>query len=152
LVDEQPGNAVYHLHHGYACYAQGQYDLAIDCYRQARRLDPSDARALVATADCLVALKRYEPALEELDRAIHLDGAADFQDCVLFMRKVQIQLLRERGDLAEHELDQIFAVLPPDAETRRYVATRLMALASDLFAMKRSLDANRLLARCRALD
>jgi curved DNA-binding protein CbpA len=152
LVEEQPGNAVYHLHHGYAWYAQGQYERAVDCYREARRLDPNDARALVATADCLVAQKQYELALEELDRAIHLDGTVDFQDFVFFIRKVQIQLLRERGDLAEHELDQIFAVLPDDPETRRYVATRLAALASDLFAMKRSVDANRLLARCRTLD
>src|SRR5206468_2537687 len=36
--------------------------------------------------------------------------------------------------------------------TRKYVATRLASLASDLFAMKRSADANRLLVRCRTLD
>jgi tetratricopeptide (TPR) repeat protein len=152
LVDEQPHNAVYHLHMGYAHYAQNQYAPALECYHRARNLDANDARVLVATADCLVAQKAYEPALEELDRAIHLDGAVDFQDFVFFMRKVQIQLLRDRSDLADHELDQIFQILPDDAETRRYVATRLASLASDLFAMKRSADANRLLARCRTLD
>ncbi|HWE31382.1 MAG TPA: DnaJ domain-containing protein, partial [Polyangia bacterium] len=152
LVGAEPGNAVYHLHKGYAHYAQNQYAPALDCYREARKLDPTDTRSLVATADCLVAQKQYEPALLELDRAIGLDGQVDFNDFVFFMRKVQIQLLRARGDLAEQELDQIFKILPDDPETKKYVATRLASLASDLFAMKRSADANRLLARCRKLD
>ncbi len=152
LVAEQPANAVYHLHKGYAHYAQNQHDAALDCYREARKLDPSDTRSLVATADCLVAQKQYEPALLELDRAIGLDGQVDFNDFVFFMRKVQIQLLRDRGDLAEQELDSIFKILPDDAEVRKYVATRLASLASDLFAMKRSADANRLLVRCKKLD
>src|SRR6185312_4754179 len=152
LVTEQPANAVYHLHKGYAHYAQNQYAPALDCYREARKLDPADTRSLVATADCLVAQKQYEPALLELDRAIGLDGQVDFNDFVFFMRKVQIQLLRDRGDLAEQELDQIFKILPDDPEVKKYVATRLASLASDLFAMKRSADANRLLARCRRLD
>ena len=152
LVTEQPANAVYHLHKGYAHYAQNQYAPALDCYREARKLDPADTRSLVATADCLVAQKQYEPALLELDRAIGLDGQVDFNDFVFFMRKVQIQLLRDRGDLAEQELDQIFKILPDDPEVKKYVATRLASLASDLFAMKRSADANRLLVRCKKLD
>ncbi|HEY1586100.1 MAG TPA: tetratricopeptide repeat protein, partial [Polyangia bacterium] len=148
----EPGNAVYHLHKGYAHYAQNQYAPALECYREARKLDPTDTRSLVATADCLVAQKQYEPALLELDRAIGLDGQVDFNDFVFFMRKVQIQLLRDRGDLAETELDQIFKILPEDPEVKKYVATRLASLASDLFAMKRSADANRLLVRCKKLD
>ena len=152
LTVEQPANAVYHLHKGYAHYAQNQYAPALDCYREARKLDPQDTRSLVATADCLVAQKQYEPALLELDRAIGLDGQVDFNDFVFFMRKVQIQLLRDRGDLAEQELDQIFKILPDDPEVKKYVATRLASLASDLFAMKRSADANRLLVRCKQLD
>jgi len=152
LTVEQPANAVYHLHKGYAHYAQNQYAPALDCYREARKLDPQDTRSLVATADCLVAQKQYEPALLELDRAIGLDGQVDFNDFVFFMRKVQIQLLRDRGDLAEQELDQIFKILPDDPEVKKYVATRLASLASDLFAMKRSADANRLLVRCKQPD
>lgn len=152
LVNEQPANAVYHLHKGYAHYAQNQYVPAIDCYRESRKLDPNDTRSLVATADCLVAQKQYEPALLELDRAINLDGSVDFDDFVFFMRKVQIQLLRDRADLADQELDEIFKILPEDPDTKKYVATRLASLASDLFAMKRSADANRLLVRCKQLD
>ncbi|HEX4458907.1 MAG TPA: DnaJ domain-containing protein, partial [Polyangia bacterium] len=152
LTAEQPQHAAYRLHQGYAHYAQNQYPPALDCYRQASALDPSDARALVASADCLVALKQYEPALAELDRAIALDVTVDLQDFVFLMRRVQIQLLRGRTDLADAELDRIAGVLPDDAETRKYVATRLASLASDLFALKRSADANRLLARCRQLD
>lgn len=152
LTSEQPHHAAYRLHQGYAHYAQNQYPPALDCYRQASALDPSDARALVASADCLVALKQYEPALAELDRAIALDVTVDLQDFVFLMRRVQIQLLRGRTDLADAELDRIAGALPDDAETRKYVATRLASLASDLFALKRSADANRLLARCRTLD
>ncbi|MCU1282199.1 MAG: hypothetical protein JWM53_5745, partial [bacterium] len=61
LTTEQPTNAVYHLHKGYAHYAQNQYAPALDCYREARKLDATDTRSLVATADCLVAQKQYEP-------------------------------------------------------------------------------------------
>src|SRR5437660_1122066 len=114
--------------------------------------DALDTRVLVAMADCLSGQKQYEAALAELDKAINMDGQVDFQDFVFFMRKVQIQLLRNRADLAETDLDQIFKILPDDPDTRKYVATRLASLAADLFAMKRSVDANRLLQRCRQLD
>jgi curved DNA-binding protein CbpA len=152
LVQAQPANAVYHLHRGNAHYALKQYQPAMDSYRKARELDEADTRVLVAMADCLASQKQYEAALAELDKAIQMDGQVDFQDFVFFMRKVQIQLLRNRGDLAEKELDEIFKILPPDQETRKYVATRLASLAADLFAMKRSVDANRMLARCKQLD
>ncbi|HZS38028.1 MAG TPA: DnaJ domain-containing protein [Polyangia bacterium] len=152
LVTAQPQNAVYHLHKGYAHYHQKQYVPAMDAYRTAQGLDAADTRVLVAMADCLSAQKQYEAALAELDKAINMDGQVDFQDFVFFMRKVQIQLLRNRADLAEKDLDQIFQILPPDPETRKYVATRLASLAADLFAMKRSVDANRMLQRCKQLD
>ena len=152
LVLAQPDNAVYHLHKGNAHYHLKQYPQAMTAYRRSRELDQVDTRVLVAMADCLTTQKQYEAALEELDKAIHMDGQVDFQDFVFFMRKVQVQLLRNRGDLAEKELDEIFKILPADADTRKYVATRLASLAADLFAMKRSVDANRMLARCKELD
>ncbi len=152
LVTAQPGNSVYHLHKGYAHYHQKQYVPAMDAYRKAQAIDAADTRVLVAMADCLTDQKQYEAALAELDKAINMDGQVDFQDFVFFMRKVQIQLLRNRADLAEQDIDQIFKILPDDADTRKYVATRLASLAADLFAMKRSVDANRMLARCKQLD
>ena len=152
LITAQPQNAVYHLHKGYAHYHLKQHVPAMASYREAQKLDAVDTRVLVAMADCLTNQKQYEAALAELDRAINMDGQVDFQDFVFFMRKVQIQLLRNRADLAETDLDQIFKILPDDADTKKYVATRLASLAADLFAMKRSVDANRLLQRCRLLD
>jgi tetratricopeptide (TPR) repeat protein len=152
LIAAQPENAVYHLHKGYAHYHQKQYVPAMTAFREAQRLDPVDTRALVAMADTLSGQKQWEAALAELDKAINMDGQVDFQDFVFFMRKVQIQLLRNRADLAEQDLDQIFKILPDDADTKKYVATRLASLAADLFAMKRSVDANRLLVRCKQLD
>jgi tetratricopeptide (TPR) repeat protein len=152
VVAAQPDNAVYQLHKGYAHHHQKQYAPAMTSYRKARELDKADTRVLVAMADCLSEQKQYDAALEELDKAINLDGKVDFDDFIFFMRKVQIQLLRNRADLAEQDLDQIFKILPEDPEARKYVATRLSSLAADLFAMKRSVDANRLLARCAKLD
>jgi tetratricopeptide (TPR) repeat protein len=152
LVQSQPENAVYQLHKGYAHHHMKQYGPAMTAYRQARKLDEVDTRVLVAMADCLAEQKQYEAALEELDKAVAMDGKVDFDDFVFFMRKVQIQLLRNRADLAEQELDQIFKILPEDPDARKYVATRLASLAADLFAMKRSVDANRLLKRCKELD
>lgn len=152
LIEAQPDNHVYHLHKGYAHYHVQRYAAAMDAFRKAAQLDETDTRALVAMADTYAAQKHYEQALDELDKAINMDGQVDFQDFIFFMRKVQIQLLRNRADLAEQDLDQIFKILPDDEETRKYVATRLASLAADLFAMKRSVDGNRLLQRCRALD
>jgi|GEM_PF-5883988 len=152
LVATQPDNAVYQLHRGYGHHRQKAYGAAMEAYRNAKALDTTDTRVLVAMADCLTDQKQYEAALVELDAAINMDGEVDFQDFVFFMRKVQIQLLRNRADLAEADLDTIFKILPEDPEARKYVATRLASLAADLFAMKRSVDANRLLQRCKQID
>ena len=152
LVGEQPSSAVYQLHLGHAHYAQNQYAPALDCYREARKLDPTDSRSLVAAADCLVAKKEYEPALLELDRAIGLHPQVAFDEFVLLMRKVQIELLADRADLAETELDEIFKLLSDDPEAKKYVVMRLASLASERFASQRSADANRLLVRAKQLD
>ena len=152
VITAQPENAVYRLHKGYAHYHKKEYVPAMDAYRAAQKLDEADTRVLVAMADCLSSQRQYEAALAELDKAINMDGTVDFNDFVFFMRKVQIQLLRNRADLAEQDLDQVFKILPDDADVKKYVATRLASLAADLFAMKRSVDANRLLQRCKLLD
>ncbi len=143
--------AAVHLHKGYAHYALDQYDRALLAYGRARELDRADTRVLVALADCYTAMDRYEDALRELDLAIHLHGEVDFQDFVFLMRRVQIQLLRDRTDLAEQEIDQIARILPKDPEIRKYVAQKLSALASQLFRIKRSSDGNRILQRVQQL-
>lgn len=152
LLSAEEGNATYHLHRGYAHYALDQHNEALTAYDRARELDQADTRVLVAMADCYTAMDRYDDALRELDRAIHLDGEVDFQDYVFFMRKVQIQLLRDRADLAEQEIDQLCRVLPDDAEVRKQVAQKLGALAAQLFRIKRSADGNRLLRRARQIE
>ena len=152
LVSQQPDNSVYHLHKGYAHYAQRQYQQASVAYQRALEIDPADTRVRIALADCYSDTEQFDAALIELDKAIHQDGEVNFQDFVFLMRKVQIQLLRDRPDLADAEINQIFQILPPDGESRKYVATRIGALAAQLFRMRRSADANRMLARARQLD
>ena len=152
LVDVQPANAVYWLHKGYALYNLERDDQALSCYRKARDLDGSDTRAMVAIADVLSGRKQYEEALSELQKAIDADGSVDFQDFVFFMRRLQIQLLRDRWDLAEKELESIWKILPEDEDVRKYVATRLSSIAADMFAMKKSADANKLLQWSSKLD
>ncbi len=152
LVDVQPTNAVYWLHKGYALYNLERDDQALTCYRKARELDDNDTRPLVAIADVLTGKKQYEAALAELQKAIDADGTVDFNDFVFFMRRLQIQLLRDRWDLAEKELEAIWKILPEDEDVRKYVATRLSSIAADLFAMKKSADANKLLQWSSKLD
>ncbi len=152
LVAEQPNHPVYHLHKGYAHYALHQYAQATVAYQRALEIDPADNRVRIALADVYTDTEQYEAAIVELDKAIHQDGEVNFQDFVFLMRKVQIQLLRNRPDLAEAELDEVFRILPADGEQRKYVATRIAALAAHLFRIRRSADANRLLARAKQLD
>ncbi|MSP59441.1 MAG: tetratricopeptide repeat protein [Myxococcales bacterium] len=152
LVAKQPDNAVYHLHKGYGHYAQRQYAQATVAYQRALEIDPADTRVRIALADAYTDTEQFDAALVELDRAILQDGEINFQDFVFLMRKVQVQLLRNRPDLAELELDQIVKILPGDGESKKYVATKIAALAAQLFRMRRSADANRLLARARQLD
>jgi curved DNA-binding protein CbpA len=152
LVSQQPNNSIYHLHKGYAHYALQQYAQATVAYQRALEIDPADNRVRIALADVYSDTEQYDAALVELDKAIHQDGEVNFQDFVFMMRKVQIQLLRNRPELAETELDEIFKILPSDGETRKYVATKISALAAQLFRMKRSADANRMLARAKQLD
>lgn len=147
LLRSGAATATHCLHKGYAHYALDQYPQAVAAYEQALGLDGRDARVLVALCDCYTAMERYEEALAALDRAIHMDDELDFQDIVLLMRRVQIQLLRDRADLAEQEIDELRRVLPRDAEVRKYVTQKLLSLASQLFRIKRSADGNRVLAR-----
>ncbi len=152
VIAAQPNNAVYHLHKGYAHYAQRQYQQATVAYQRALEIDSADTRVRIALADCYMDTEQFDQALVELDKAIDQDGEVNFQDFVFLMRKVQVQLLRNRPDLADAQVDQIFQILPPDGESRKYVATRIGALAAQLFRMRRSADANRMLARARQLD
>jgi tetratricopeptide (TPR) repeat protein len=152
LVAQQPNNSVYHLHKGYAHYALQQYAQATVAYQRAIEIDPQDTRVRIALADAYADTEQYEQALTELDKAINADGEVNFQDFVFLMRRVQIQLLRNRPELAEQELDRVFSVLPSDGDSKKYVATKIAGLAAQMFRMRRSADANRLLARARQLD
>lgn len=157
LLRAQPGVAAYHLHRGYALYALDQYREAVGAYQQARELDPANTKIRVALSDSYTAMDRFDDALGELERALSFVGAGaggtpEFQDFVFLMRKVQIQLLRDRVDLAEAEIDRVVSLLPQDPEVRRYVSQKLCSLASQLFRIKRGADGNRLLLRAQRLS
>lgn len=153
LIQEQPANHLYLLHRAYVYHAQKKYPQALQSYEGALKINASDVATLVSTADCLSAMGMYEQALSHLDKAILLDGQVDMQDFSMLMRKLEIQLLRNRSDLADKEIERIMSILPPnDPDARKYVASRLASLAADMFALQRSADANRLLKKSRELD
>lgn len=153
LIQEQPQNHLYHLHKAYVQHAQKQYPSALKSYESALKLAPNDIPTMVSTADCLSSMGMYEQALTHLDKAIHLDGQVDLQDFGMLMRRLEIQLLRNRSDLADQEVERIVKILPPnDPDARKYVASRLASLAADMFALQRSHDANRLLKKSKELD
>ena len=115
--------------------------------------NPNDARALVAAADCLVAQKDYEPALPS-STAPFVSTGGRLRGLRLLHAQGADRAVRERGNLAEAGARPDWCdLLPDDSGQRASTWPRDSAsLASDLFAMKRSADANRLLARCGALD
>lgn len=153
LMSEQPQNHLYPLHKAYVQHAQKQYSSALKSYEAALKLSPNDLPTMVSTADCLSSMGMYEQALSHLDKAINLDGQVDLQDFGMLMRRLEIQLLRNRSDLADQEIERIIKVLPPnDPDSRKYVASRFAALAAEMFALQRSHDANRLLKKSKELD
>ncbi len=152
LCNEEPANPMHQLHRGHAWRAGGDLERALEAYRRAYQLDRTDPETLLAVADCLADRKAYDEALAELDKAIQLDGKVDLDDLGYFLRKLQIEYLRDRPERADLVVDQIVAVLPGDLESRRLVASRLLAIAAGLFARGQHLQAQGLIGRARKID
>ncbi len=67
LNEEYPAEAEFRHGLGDVLAALGEYDAAIDQYREALVLDPNDAWAALAEASCLIALQKPEDARNRLD-------------------------------------------------------------------------------------
>ncbi len=152
LVRSHPNNAAYHLHRAYSLHAQQKLDNALEAYGRARALDREDVRALVGQADCFMEQKRWNDAVRTLDEAINLDGAVDFKDFALFTRKLEVEIERRDAAAVQRVLAQLMPIVPEEPAARRFVANRLASLAAPLFAMKRTQEANLLMAECAKLD
>lgn len=152
LVGAHPQNAAYHLHAGDAYHALGKYAEAEAAYRQARVADKDDVRPLVSLADSFIEQRRWDDAMLALDEAINLDGTVDFRDFALFLRKVQVEMLRQRPDAMAAVLAQLVPLIPDEPAAKKLVATRLGSLAASLFGQKRSNEANFLLREASKID
>jgi curved DNA-binding protein CbpA len=152
LVRAQPMNPNYHLHRGYALGDRKQFELALAALREAERLDGNDPRIPLAICDLAEVQQRWDDALVALTRAEERAERDEFGDFVFGMRRIEIEFKRDRVDRAEQALDELFAKLPPKEGARRHAATRLAALAAEMFARKRISFGNRLLGRARQLD
>lgn len=152
LVAAHPDNAAYHLHLGYANHALKNYPQAEAAYLAARKADGDDVRALVSLADCYTDQKKWDDAVRVLDEAIHLDGAVDFRDFALFLRKVEVEIGRQRPQAMTAVLAELMPIIPDDPAARKMVANRLASLAAPLFAQKRVNEANLLMREAAKLD
>ncbi len=152
LVGSNPENAAYQLHKAYAHHALKQYPQAEAGYREAKRLDPDDVRPLVSLGDCYMDQRRWDDAVRALDEAINQDGAVDFRDFALFLRKLEIEIERRNPQQMAAVLNQLMTIIPEDPAARRVVANRLASFAAPLFAQKRVDEANLLMKECAKLD
>lgn len=69
-----PGGNLAALNAGELLYDQGKYQAALDCLKEFSSSDPvMQANAYALAADCYVNLKKYDQALDYLDKAISAD-------------------------------------------------------------------------------
>lgn len=126
VLAAEPSNPVYSVRVGDALRALGRDDEALPYYRKAVSLARWSSQLLVKLADLLNALDRPDEAIHLVEEAVHRDGRVDFDDFVYFQCLCTIYALRERNDELAATHRRIRQILPPDPDTRSYVAWFLL--------------------------
>ena len=133
LIRRAPDNPVYHQRLGDLLRKVDRDAEAEDPYRRALELDRETPQPVVKLAYLLTYLGRSDDAVTLLRKAILRDGRIDFEDFLFFQTLCRVYINRgELGKLQEVRTE-IRKILPPDPETRSFVAwfyyTDALALA-----------------------
>ena len=122
LIRRAPDNPVYHQRLGDLLRTVDRDDEAEAPYRQALELDQETPQPVVKLAYLLTYLDRSDEAITLLRKAILRDGRIDFEDFLFFQTLCRVYISRgELGKLQEIRTE-IRKILPPDSETRSFVA------------------------------
>lgn len=122
LIQREPSNAVYHLRLGDVLRDADRDDEAEQPYRRALELDQETPQPVLKLAYLLNYLERSGEAITILRRAIVRDGRIDFEDFLFFQALCRVYISRDELDRLAEIRTEIRKILPPDQETRSFVA------------------------------
>jgi curved DNA-binding protein CbpA len=122
LIRTAPENPAFHGYLGDILQANGQVAAAEEPYREAIRLDDQSPQPVVRLARLLNSLDRADEAIQLLREAILRDGRVDFEDFLFFKTLCRIYISERRLDLLAETHAEIRRILPPEKETRAFVA------------------------------
>ena len=122
LIEREPDNPTHHRRLAQAYRGMDRTNDAVEPLETAVRLARDDPWPTVELAYLYSELGRAGQAVALLDGAIHRDGTVDFGDFMFFQTLCRIHV--GEGQLRELEAvhQKIVAILPPDHDTRAYVA------------------------------
>ena len=135
LIDREPNSSTYHLRLAQAYRGMDRDADALRPLETAVRLAKDDPLPTIELAYLYRDLDCVERAVELLTSAIHHDGSVDFEDFIFFQTLCRIYV--GMGELAELQRihRRISDILPPDRDTRAYVA---WSYYTDALAMARA--------------
>jgi len=122
LVQRSPKNAAYHLRLGDVLRASGRDEQAESPFRQAYILDQATPLPVTRLAYLLSFLNRKDEAVQILRTAILRDGRVDFEDFLFFQALCRISISNGDFDMLREIHREIRTIIPPDQETRSFVA------------------------------
>lgn len=122
VVEMDPVNANYLVRLGEVLHAQDRESEALTYYRRAVETDPESPLGRIRLAQCFHRLDRSSEAVAVLWQGIEHDGRVDFEDFIYFQTLCRIYVMDENWDELRKVRARIRSVLPPDSETRTFVA------------------------------
>jgi curved DNA-binding protein CbpA len=117
-----PNNPAYSARVGDVLRAQDKDGDALPYYRKAVFLERTNSQYVVKLAYLLNYLGQEADAFKLLEETIHHDGEVNFDDFIYFQALCTIYTLRERYDDLAATHRRIKELLPPDPDSKSYVA------------------------------
>ena len=122
LIDQEPDSPTHHLRLAQAYRGMNRNDDALGPLKTAVGLAEDDPQPIVELAYLYSELGRADRAVALLNGAIHHDGTVDFGDFIFFQTLCRIHVGEGHLDELDRVHWQISGILPPDRDTRAYVA------------------------------
>ena len=122
LIDRVPNSPTYHLRLAQAYRRMNRNEDALTPLENAVGLAKGDPWPTVELAYLYRDMNSAERAIELLNKAIHHDRMVDFDDFIFFQTLCRIYIGEGQLDELERVHQQISNILPPDRDTRAYVA------------------------------
>ena len=122
LIDRVPNSPTYHLRLAQAYRRMNRNEDALKPLETSVGLAKGDPWPTVELAYLYRDMNSAERAVELLNGAIHHDGMVDFDDFIFFQALCRIYIGEGQLDELERVHRKVSNILPPDRDTRAYVA------------------------------